>query len=528
MEIDPQLGLALVIITGSFVSEDAAVLSAATLATTRLLDARLAFVSAIAGVSLGDYGLFLIARLASTGAVRWNWSRRLISSDAVAACKSWCERNARSSLFVSRAIPGTRLPVTLACGLFGMPASQFVLISLAGATAWVLLTFALVSHSHSAGEMPWVIFGIALPASIVVGRVVRRFVPTVIQAARRYRRWEFWPAWIFYIPVAFMYAWLAVRYRSLALPTLANPGQLNGGLVGESKVQILQELTAAAPAQVAEAFLIPAGMLRDRCAHISELLETDKLAFPFVLKPNIGQRGAGFHVVHDLDDAERYLERVAADVIAQRFSPGPCEVGIFYFRFPGDARGEILAITDKVFPAITGDGRSTLQELILADERASLIADTYLRRFSREHSAIVPAGTRIKLVEAGNHCQGCIFADGMHLYSEELRNVFDGISQSIPGFYIGRYDVRYSSVTDLQAGRFTIIELNGCASEATSIYDSRTSLRDAYRVLYRQWSLVFAIGDSNRSRGLRPPRPLSLWTAWREYARMSAAYPLAD
>ncbi|NJR13361.1 MAG: hypothetical protein HC779_02710 [Phyllobacteriaceae bacterium] len=48
---------------------------------------------------------------------------------------------------------------------------------------------------------------------------------------------------------------------------------------------------------------------------------------------------------------------------------------------------------------------------------------------------------------------------------------------------------------DLRAGRnFQIVELNGAASEATSIYDSRNSLFGAYRTLFHQWELVFAIG----------------------------------
>ena len=250
--------------------------------------------------------------------------------------------------------------------------------------------------------------------------------------------------------------------------------------------------------------------------------------FPFVLKPNVGQRGAGFRIVNNFEEVHAYLDLVDSDVIAQPFIPGPYEAGLFYFRFPGDLEGEILAITDKHFPSVTGDGRSTLEELILAGERTSLIAETYLMRFADNRHAIVPAGTRIQLVEAGNHCQGCVFADGFHLYSERLRTIIDRVSQSIPEFYIGRYDVRYSSVADLRAGRFSVIELNGAASEVTSIYDPRTSLREAYRILYRQWALVFSIADANRRRGLRPPSPLSLWTAWRAYAKMSAAYPLAD
>lgn len=50
---------------------------------------------------------------------------------------------------------------------------------------------------------------------------------------------------------------------------------------------------------------------------------------------------------------------------------------------------------------------------------------------------------------------------------------------------------------------FTILELNGAASEATNAYDSGNSLCEAYRTLFRQWELVFAIADENRRRGHR-------------------------
>ena|SRR5436309_887238 len=97
------------------------------------------------------------------------------------------------------------------------------------------------------------------------------------------------------------------------------------------------------------------------------------------------------------------------------------------------------------------------------------------------------------------------------------------------GFFIGRYDIRYSSEDDFRAGRsFQIIELNGAASEATSIYDARNSLFTVYPTLFRQWELVFAIGAANRQRGSSPTSLSLLWRKWRETTALIATYPLAD
>jgi hypothetical protein len=106
------------------------------------------------------------------------------------------------------------------------------------------------------------------------------------------------------------------------------------------------------------------------------------------------------------------------------------------------------------------------------------------------------------LAFAGNHVQGTLFRDGRHLLTPALERRIDEIARQIPGFFIGRFDVRYSSVDRFKAGEdLAIVELNGATAESTNIYDPDGSLLDAYRTLFRQWSLVFAIGAVNRRRG---------------------------
>src|SRR5262249_41618900 len=184
---------------------------------------------------------------------------------------------------------------------------------------------------------------------------------------------------------------------------------------------------------------------------------------------------------------------------------------------------------EKVFPTITGDGARTLAQLIRADPRASLISRRYLHRFAERKDEILPRSEVLKLVETGNHAQGCIFRDDGHLWSEELDAKIDNISRNLPGFYIGRYDIRYGNEQDFRDGRnFKVLELNGASSEATSIYDPRTSLRSAYRVLFRQWRLVFAIGAANRTRGCAPDSVRKLWREWRRYSRSAGSDPLAS
>ncbi len=529
----PPFAVAAAIILTAFISEDAATLAAATLAATNTVEPKLAFASSVAGIWLGDLGLYGLAYRYGGTLLEKPWGRRLAKPDSVQKGRNWFHRKGSIALFLSRCLPGTRLPISLAAGTFRMRPSRFAAVGAAGAIAWVGFNFALVHYSQTRLQS---IVRITSARGLLIGSLFFLIMLAAQWAwrrasslARRWSQWEFWPAWLFYIPVAGMWIWLGMKHRGFSLPAIANPGQQNGGLVGESKAQILSELTRVAPDFVAEGGLIAEGDFAERASKFGEILVQRRLPFPLVLKPNVGQRGAGFRKVSSFEEAQEYLRQVTGPVIVQRYVEGPKEIGVFYVRMPGESRGEIFAITEKRFPVVTGDGEHTLEELIRSDDRACIIASTYLRRFENARETVIPAGLQLRLVEAGNHCQGCIFADGMHLYSEALRARIDEISQGLPEFYIGRYDIRYADDDELRGGEgFQIIELNGAASEATSIYDPTNSLLSAYRVLYRQWSLVFEAAARNRARGFRPPSLFDLRRDWASYVRTSAMYPLAD
>ncbi len=528
---ETQTALALSVFLLTFAYEDGATLLAATLVAAGRLDTRLGLASAFLGVWIGDLGLYLLGSHVGRKAAASRWSRGLFSSDSLRKAENWFARRGPLALIMSRFLPGSRLPLYIAAGALRLPARRFSTITGVCAAVWVAAIFVTwrFAPKFSGTRPSWVWTAGLLLLPLVISRGVAPLGRQLLKLWRKYRRWEFWPAWAFYPPVAAMCAWLGVRYRGFSLPTAANPAFRNGGIVGESKIEVLQALMKAVPEAVADAYLIPAGELSDRRRAVEKLLRTHGIGYPFVLKPNVGQRGAGFKVVHSAEGAEIYLRQVQADVILQRYVAGPKEAGIFYYRLPGQCRGDIFSVTKKVFPMITGDGERTLEELLRDDERASLIAQTYLHRFGELQQWVPPAGESIRLVEAGNHCQGCIFRDGGHLISEPLRARMDEISRSIPGFFIGRYDVRYDSDDDLQRGEnFQIIELNGAASEATNIYDEGNSLLTAYRTLYRQWELVYAIGRANRDAGHSTASVLEVWRDWKIYRSLSAAYPAAD
>src|SRR6266700_2788302 len=384
------------IILLSFVSEDAAAVSSALSIFGGPFSWRVGFVSCFAGIWLGDLGLYSLARCAGKNLLHTRWVRRFADPCAITRCEKVFSRHSSVALITSRFVPGTRLPTYLAAGLFGMPLRRFALITAVGGLVWVSGVFALTKISAV------VLTGVVVSTAILLLRKAR-FVRTI---AQQLGQWEFWPAWIFYIPVAIYYLFLSIRYRSFTLPTAANPGMQNGGFIGESKQEILKLLQETDAEFVADAYLLEGWTTSDRLLALHRLCRNHNIAPPFILKPDVGQRGNGVRLVRSLREALDYLLEVDAPVILQRYAPGPSEVGVFYFRRPGETRGRIFSITEKLFPKIVGDGVSTIKQLIRSDARASRLARTYLKRFAGRENQVLAAGEVLKLVESGNHAQG--------------------------------------------------------------------------------------------------------------------------
>jgi hypothetical protein len=317
-------------------------------------------------------------------------------------------------------------------------------------------------------------------------------------------RWEFWPPYVFYLPIALYCVFLGIRFRSLTLFTAANPAIPEGGFVGESKTKILDNL-AQNEAFVARYRLIESGPSpENRLQQALGFMHEIDVSFPVVIKPDIGERGAGVAIVRSEMQLSDYLSTAAGDVIVQEYVDGQ-EYGVFYYRYPGERKGHIFSITDKQLLRLTGNGKSTLEKLILSDERAVCMAKFHMRNHKDRLYLVPEKGEIVPLVQVGTHCRGALFLDGESIRTPELEAAIDRVSKSFSGFYFGRYDIRTPSVADFQKGLgFKIVELNGVTSEATHIYDPGNSLWYAYGVLMRQWKIAFEVGAVNRSRGIHP------------------------
>lgn len=347
---------------------------------------------------------------------------------------------------------------------------------------------------------------------------------------KRFRHWEFWPPYLFYPPVIAYIVYLGIKFKSLTLFTTANPSIPAGGFVGESKQAILNHLKNGGGAQ-SDASWLPDSLLilesdpSSRLQNALSFIESKRLDFPIVLKPDAGQRGSGVVIIRSHPQLEEYLFSSSFPVIVQEYVSGR-EFGVFYYRYPGDERGRIFSVTEKRMPVLIGDGRHTLEKLILEDDRAVCMADFYLRKNATKVMQIPRAGDEVALVEIGTHCRGAIFLDGNYTITPSLEKAIQRIADRFEGFFFGRFDIRVPSVDDLMKGQnLKVLELNGVTSEATHIYDPKLSLIDAYRVLLRQWRIAFEIGNLNRAAGVRPNSIVELIRMALDYRRLAQQHP---
>lgn len=499
------------IIIGTFILEDPTSIGVGLLIRDGLLDPFVGVLATFLGIFIGDIGLYMLGAVAGKRALRWRPIARRLPAHHLEALGRWFDRNGWSAVLASRFLPGTRFPLYVAAGIVGTKRSRFALWTFLAVLIWTPVIILIVIFFGEGARRPFqMLFGdgwLSVIAAIILLLVVLRTVAMLTNRIGRQRlivmisriwRWEFWPVKIFYLPLVPWVGWQALKHRSLMAPTAANPGIPHGGVVGESKYAILSALPASRI--VPSAFL--AARESDRVAALHRIMEERAWEFPLVLKPDVGERGQGLKLVRDSAQARSYFEKFAGDVLVQTYDPGPHEAGVFYYRLPGEAHGHIFSITDKQFPVLVGNGRSTFEELIWAHPRFRMQAWVFLHRHDEQIDRVLEEGEQMRLAVSGNHCQGTMFREGGHLMSPQLEAAVDEAAQAFDGYYFGRFDLRYTDVESFKAGRdFRIVELNGVLSESSNIYDPRHSILFAYRTLARQWALAFEIGARNAAAG---------------------------
>ena len=559
---------AIVLFLMPFLREDLAIVLGGLLVVERGMPTWLALASLYAGFVASDFALFGLGRLARRSARL----RGLLIRPRVERVAEWLLRNVPSAMIVARLVPGVIFPVYVGCGLLGVRTLVFAPITMLTAAVYVPALMWLVIRFGEGvlsgmGYWAWLL---ALAAVVIVAtwlsrnppwalliRIGRSGVTGVVESARaradavrdshhgmpslrglaaRIGTAERIPPTLFYVPLVLNWGWQSLRYRSLSLPSLVNPLIFVGGLWGESKQVYLDMVTGHSREWLARYVTLQRQADAEATVRRAlELAQASGLAMPFVVKPDIGWQGYG---VRPIASAPALMDYVAAfpegaTLIVQEMVRWEGEAGVFYIRQPGAESGRVAGLTLRYFPHVVGDGRRTVRDLILADERASWKSNLHLG-LQGGHAGVttellerIPAEEEVvRLAFIGSIRVGGLYRNADALITPALTARFDAISRSMPEFHYGRFDIRFASVERLRQGEdFKIIEINGAGSEAISAWDPETPVRQVYARLIAQQNLLFEIGAANRARGWRPPglRPI-LQAAWSQ-ARLVRRYP---
>lgn len=313
---------------------------------------------------------------------------------------------------------------------------------------------------------------------------------------QKIREWEYWPFHWLYGPVYLIFVGYLARAGFRFFFSASNPTIKNGGFVMESKKAVYDILPKGT---------YPPTLYFEPGVAINQLIqeiESAALPYPLVLKPDIGGRGRAVVIIRHQEELNFYVPKYDMPFLVQPWVHYKEEVGIFYVKNPGEKEGKITGIVGKAFGSVTGDGTSTIQQLILADERLKLYIESLAEQLAERLQEVVPAGKKEMLVPFGNHARGTAFFNWSHLADERLNKWANDLAARIDGFYFGRLDIRYDDWEALlNDGAYSIIELNGAGSEPTHIYDPSQSVFYAWGEIIRHWQMLWKVSKANRNLG---------------------------
>jgi hypothetical protein len=274
-----------------------------------------------------------------------------------------------------------------------------------------------------------------------------------------------------------------------------------GGVMGESKMKVLESIPQT---------FVPVTVKLCRGISAKQVMQKimgHRLDFPFIVKPDQGERGRCVELIEKFEDLEHYLQRLDEDFLVQEYIRHPLDFGVLYYRHPDSETGRISSVSRKEFLVVTGDGEQSLGDILKVHPRAMGRLDYIKEKYGNRWDQVLPAGASCLVEPIGNHNRGTAFLSANELINSELIRVFDGIAKSIPGYFYGRFDLRVTSLEDLYAGRnIKILELNGVSSEPAHIYNPGNTLFSAYRDVIRHMKIIYNIAQANYKRGYpRPP-----------------------
>ena len=300
------------------------------------------------------------------------------------------------------------------------------------------------------------------------------------------------------------WAWYMIRSRAVWFFTPSNPKLTFGGMEGEPKREMYDLLPLNLYPTTFN--ILPSQTFYE----VLEQLNISGIQYPFIVKPEIGGQGILFRKIDNEASFEHYHSLVPVEYIVQKMVNYPIEVSVFHIRHPMEEKGLISGFLHKIPLQVLGDGKRTLEQLVLLNPKAEKRHNDLHSRHADKWNSILPKDEKYILSYAANHNRGAHFVDLKDFINDDLIAVFDKLSIDINDFFYGRYDIMCNSIEELQQGQnFTILEYNGCGAEPNHFYDTGYTLGGAYREILKHWKALYTISNYNAEHVVKP------WSFWK-------------
>lgn len=533
------LVLMLVILVCTFVAEDPTCLASGLLVAQGLIGFLPAMLACLIGIFIGDSVLYMLGRFLGRPVLRKAPFKWIISEQEVDRMSDWFDKNPKGFALIvsSRFIPGSRVPTFVAAGIMKLNMGKLIALFFIAAAVWTP-PLILLAEKVGAGVIDkfkewhhnaaWIVLGAILALWLLTHYVIPAFTwrgrRRHVMMRRQWTRHEFWPRFFLGIPLMLHYLWQAAIHRSFTLFTLANRGLgADGGLPAGSKFEHYSKFFSdkndalGAAVSVKTVFVPAADSTPDeRAESVLALMREHGIAFPCVVKPEVGDGGVGVCVARSREHLRNWLEVNPDAAVLQEYVGGN-EYEVVWSRRPGRAEGRIQTVVQKDFVSVKGDGERKLEDLIWADDKAVSNGKLFSKLNFRAAGKVLAAGETYALAPIGSRIRGANYVSRPELRAGTLSRTLDRLADACGDVHYLMFDIRAEDDAALAAGtRIRITGVKGAGAVAGMIFDGYVRMGMAYSRAFRQMNYCFGVGAEIRDeQGAKPAlSALRLFEIW--------------
>lgn len=308
----------------------------------------------------------------------------------------------------------------------------------------------------------------------------------------------YWVSKLFYIRSWIHWLFSSIRFGSITFFSAINPALHLGGMLDDRKSDMYDMIPGS--------YLPFTLVTKANHNSIPDLITSNNLKYPLIVKPNIGYKGYMVKRVENASELEEVMKEYNdKEVLIQEFLNHKKEFSLLFYRLPHSKEYGITSFVEKVLPFVIGDGTSTLESLIEKNASAFLDKEYVLSKRSQDLKRVVPNGEKVIIDHVGNYSRGSKFYTKNDEIDQDLISTGNNFFYHLKGINFGRIDLKADSITDVKEGNFKILEINGAKSEPLHIYDPSISWGKIWQVISEHWSIINQIAREQLSGNFHLP-----------------------